>query len=348
MQSVVVRVLAGRYHSRYALQVGRDLHLCPAGQKRSDLFFHRETNLHYQPAAGMQGLVGLRNKLFINVYAFLSGEDGHLGLKLAYLPLHFVSFALTDIRRVRDHKVELRSRIDRKQVRTAELDPIAQAPVIQKKTGCVDAGDFQGFFRDIARVNLRQRQLGGQGQSDASRACAHINQREPFMWIALLRQFEHGLNYVLRLRTRNENRRRDDQVQPPEFLMACDVLRRTTTRPLLSHRIILGLLFRRERALRMGVEVSAVAIQGKHEEQLGIEPGRRDIFLQEKLVSGINSLLEMHKSRWQVFCSLPRTLSLRSGGDPTADDSMKVLSMKANGICPPITRPPDHARSPNA
>ena len=37
--------------------------------------------------------------------------------------------------------------------------------------------------------------------------------------------FEHRFDYVLRLWTRDQYGRRDDQVHTPKFLMACDVLR---------------------------------------------------------------------------------------------------------------------------
>ena len=61
---------------------------------------------------------------------------------------------------------------------------------------------------------------------DAARPSPHVHNSRTF---DSLRQFERRLYDMFRLRTRNQHRRRDQEIQSPEFLMTDDVLRRDTS-----------------------------------------------------------------------------------------------------------------------
>jgi hypothetical protein len=76
---------------------------------------------------------------------------------------------------------------------------------------------------------------------------------------------------VLSLGARDEDGRRDDEVEPPEFLVAGDVLCRDTFGALGEGFLVTGLLFHREFALGMGIEIGAVTGKNEHEEQLGVK-----------------------------------------------------------------------------
>src|SRR5690242_2340111 len=94
--------------------------------------------------------------------------------------------------------------------------------------------------------------------------------------------------------SRDEHGGRDQQVKPPELLMAGNVLRGTAAGPLTNDFIEIGLLIRGELALRMGVEIGPLATENKQQQQLGVQPGRGNVVFYKQLVRGINGLFELH------------------------------------------------------
>src|SRR6185312_10847882 len=89
--------------------------------------------------------------------------------------------------------------------------------------------------------------------------------------VILLHQLEHGFHKVFGLGAGNENGGRDEQIKSPEFLMTGDVLCWATAGALRNHIVVLDLLFRRELALGMSIEVSALASQHKLQQQFGVQ-----------------------------------------------------------------------------
>src|SRR5258708_13235468 len=100
--------------------------------------------------------------------------------------------------------------------------------------------------------------------------------------------------------TWTQHSRRDDQVQAPKFLVSGDVLRGTSTGALGHNFFIARLLVRRKLALGVSVEMRAIASQHEHHQQLGIEPGRRDIVFHKPLVYAVYRLFQLPSLTWQI------------------------------------------------
>ena len=124
------------------------------------------------------------------------------------------------------------------------------------------------------------RQFFGESQRDAAGAGADVGdaQRAGGRGLALslpkrypLYKLEHGFDHVLGLRARNQDRGRDDEIHAPEFLMAGDVLRWNAAGALGERSIVASLFVGCEFALGMRVEIGAVAVEGEHEKQFGVQ-----------------------------------------------------------------------------
>src|ERR1700730_1534587 len=83
---------------------------------------------------------------------------------------------------------------------------------------------------------------------------------------------QHGFDHMLRLRTGDEDGSSNNQVHPPEFLMAGDVLGGHTAGAFGKSGVVTGLLFYGQLSFGMREEVGAVATERKHQEQFGIQP----------------------------------------------------------------------------
>src|SRR6476646_5404347 len=107
------------------------------------------------------------------------------------------------------------------------------------------------------------RQFAGQRQSDASRAGADVEKSESSRTVEaiFLHQFKHGLYYMLSFRSRDQYRGRDEQIEPPEFLMSGDVLRGTATRSFTNHFVVARLVVFIQLVFRMGIEISSFSVE---------------------------------------------------------------------------------------
>src|SRR5208282_4366533 len=101
----------------------------------------------------------------------------------------------------------------------------------------------------------------------------------------------------------DQHRRRDDQVHPPEFLVAGDVLRRLAGGALGDGFGVACLLVGREFVLRMGVEVGAVGIEHEHQQRLGVHPRRADGVRRQRVDGRGEGLLKLHESRRRFYAS---------------------------------------------
>src|SRR5262249_13292947 len=78
------------------------------------------------------------------------------------------------------------------------------------------------------------------------------------------------------------------------FLVAGNVLRRDSLGPLGEGFVVAQLFFRGEFAVGMGVEVSAVAVQGEHQKGFGVETRRGNFVRSEIVDGGLEGLLQKH------------------------------------------------------
>src|SRR5579859_2518170 len=99
-------------------------------------------------------------------------------------------------------------------------------------------------------MDLGVRKFFGQRERDGARTGADVKHAKSCVGRALLPaspmlscKSQRSLNQVLGLWTRNENRRSNDEVHPPEFLMSSDVLRGNATGALGESSIITHLFF---------------------------------------------------------------------------------------------------------
>lgn len=86
----------------------------------------------------------------------------------------------------------------------------------------------------------------------------------------------------------------DDEVHAPEFLMSGDVLRGNTTGALGESGLVAGLLVGGELALGVSVEISAVAVEGEHEEEFGVQARGWDVVRGEAGDGGGEGRLQLH------------------------------------------------------
>ena len=99
---------------------------------------------------------------------------------------------------------------------------------------------------------------------------------------------------MLRLRPRDKHRRRHNQIHPPEFLVPGNVLRRLARRPPRQRRIVTCHFVRTKLPLRMRIQIRAIAIQRKHNQQLGIHPRRRNALHPKPLDRRMKGLSQLH------------------------------------------------------
>ena len=100
--------------------------------------------------------------------------------------------------------------------------------------GGVPAGYVQGCLRDIGRINRSRGKFFGQGHGDTARTRAQVDERD-----ALARgsgsparpnltngeAVERDFDEMLGFGARNQHVRRDFEFEPPEFLLAGEMLR---------------------------------------------------------------------------------------------------------------------------
>src|SRR5579863_1612747 len=78
--------------------------------------------------------------------------------------------------------------------------------------------------------------------------------------------------------------------------MSGDVLRRNAFRSLIEGLVVTRLFFSRQFALRMPVEVSAIASQCEHEQELGIETWRWNLRGSQTPDCGVEGFAKRHKA----------------------------------------------------
>src|ERR1700690_3541353 len=101
---------------------------------------------------------------------------------------------------------------------------------------------------------------------------------------------------MFRLRTRNQHRRRHDQVQSPKLLMPRDVLRGDPTSPARESVVVAPRFVGSELALRLRIEISPVAIERKHYEQFRIHARGGNMREGQLPDCGSQSLAKLHGS----------------------------------------------------
>ena len=163
--------------------------------------------------------------------------------------------------------------------------------VLKLVASCIRARNFKRRRRNIGRVDFGLRKFFRQSQSNAPGSGPDVgnpNRMGPTVLARrsgtrrpALSEFQHCLYQVLRLRPRNQNRRSDDKIHPPEFLMSRDVLRRHAACSLRQHRLVAGLFLRSQLALRMRKKVGPVAVQREHQQQFSIQPRGRYVLRRE-------------------------------------------------------------------
>ena len=224
--------------------------------------------------------MGLRDEARDHFQSGWSGEDGVTRLELANFDLHVIFFRLADIGRVGDDKVETAVLETREQVGLVELNT-----GFELMAGGVGTGDLQRGGRDISGVDFSLGQFLSKSKSKAARARAHVNDaagacvgRAASSTSSLhTGEFDYGLDHMLGLGTRNQNRGRHDEVHPPEFLMARDVLCWDATGALREGLAVPSLFIDCEFAFRMRVEICAVAAEGEHQEQFSVHARRGNV-----------------------------------------------------------------------
>ncbi len=217
--------------------------------------------------------MGLRDEACDHFQSGWSREDGVTRLELANFELHVIFFRLADVRRIGDDEVETAVLETREQVALVELNTR-----FELMAGGVGTGDFECGGRDVSGVDFSLGQFLSKSSSDAARARAHVNDAEVACvgrapWPASplhTGEFEHGLDHMLGLGTRNQDRGRHDEIHAPEFLMARDVLSGDATGAFCERLFVTVLLIIGEFAFGMREEVGAVALERKHQQQFGV------------------------------------------------------------------------------
>src|SRR5258708_32972581 len=148
----------------------------------------------------------------------------------------------------------------------------------------IGACDFKGSGREVGSVDFGGRQFFGEGESDAAGASSDVGDAQvrvgrEFLCASPLNrnEVERRLNQVFGLRARNEDCRGDDEIHTPEFLVASDVLRGDSAGSLSESSFVPGLLIAGKLALRMRVEIRAVAVEREHEQGFGGQAWRGNI-----------------------------------------------------------------------
>jgi hypothetical protein len=112
--------------------------------------------------------------------------------------------------------------------------------------------------------------MRGERQCDSSGPGTHI---EDIDRTIMGNAFEHGFDQVLGLRARNEGSRGHFESESEELLLAGDVLDGLAAEPALDDGLISGKLFRREHAIWMCEQGSAVDVKNVQQQQLRIALG---------------------------------------------------------------------------
>src|SRR5581483_4162139 len=88
--------LLRRKNAWNALEVGRNLHICPAREKFLGAFRDGATHFHHQPAAGLEGRKSLGNKAFDDFQTRFAGKHGGSWLEFADFQLNLVLLGKAD------------------------------------------------------------------------------------------------------------------------------------------------------------------------------------------------------------------------------------------------------------
>ena len=230
----------------------------------------------------------LRDQTAVNFEPTFSREDRHLGLELPHFALGLFRLGLGNVGRVGDDEIVCLSRRSGQQVALLKNDAMVQ---LQPCGIC--PRDFQGSRRDVHGFHARPGQLRRQRQRDAARTRPHVDDARRLLCTG---QFQHGFDYVLGLGTRDQHRRRDDQVHPPEFLMTGDVLRRLAGRSLGDGFVVARLFVGGQLIFGMGVEVGAVGVEHEHQQRLGVHARRADLLSGQEVNCSRKSLPKQHRS----------------------------------------------------
>ena len=169
---------------------------------------------------------------------------------------------------------------------------------IPRRTAFRDATTSAGLEMSAPKRMARGK-LGSERQGDAAGAGPYVHDAQPrvFRESAPARQFEHAFDCVFSFRARNQDVGGDLEIEPPEFLVAGDVLRRLAGGSLVNQEeVALGLL-RRQIHLGVGVKKSAVAMENVHQQQFSGELCGRNLVLEEGLEAGLESGAELHGAK---------------------------------------------------
>src|SRR5260370_3496830 len=99
------------------------------------------------------------------------------------------------------------------------------------------------------------------------------------------------------LGARDEHRRCDDEIYPPERLMSGDVLRGNAAAAFGQRGVVATLLIDGEFTLGMRVEIGAVAIEREHQKQLRVHPWGGNVFCGQPGDGGGEGWFQSHKCR---------------------------------------------------
>lgn len=130
-------------------------------------------DLEYQPTAGTEGVVGLRDEAFDDLETSRPSEDGLFRLEFANLELDLIFFRFADVGRVGDDEIELFWRQASKEIGLVKADLRCEGV-----TSGVGPRDLQGFGGDVGGVDFRIGQFFCQGESDCAGAGADVGNAE--------------------------------------------------------------------------------------------------------------------------------------------------------------------------
>ena len=141
--------------------------------------------------------------------------------------LHLAFLGFADVGRIRDDEVEGCSFQAVQQVGVVEEETafelvVARRAEFELEAGGVGFGDFERAWRDVGGVNFGVGQLFGKRQCDGAGAGADIGD----LWVFQRSgERQDGFDQMFGLWARNQHGGGHDQIEPPEFLVAGDVLR---------------------------------------------------------------------------------------------------------------------------
>jgi hypothetical protein len=247
-------------------------------------------DLENQPSTRLQRNLSLWNQTLDDFEPSWSSKHRIARLELADFKLHRIFFRFAHIRRIRNHKIKSSRRKSAQQIAPMKLDSRPKF-----KPSRIRPSNIQRVRRNISSVDFSRRQFRSQSKRNRPRSSSDINDAQPVLRTQVrLRQLEHRLDQMLRFRTRNQHRRRHDQIEPPELLMSSDVLRRNA-RSAASKRFVIALRFVRSKfPLRMREQIRPIAAQRKHDKEFRIHARRRNTRRSQPLNRGMESLAKLH------------------------------------------------------